>query len=449
MSAVLLLLPTLLALVAEAAWIAVVAAVLQAFTLNASVAGFWWFLAAASLGLVAARVVAPRAGERWPAVAAVLAVACGLVAWLASPVVRSILVEQGLAGIGDAIATGIGAWLVVVAFVRGIAHARLPADPRRIGNLLGIAIPGLAATAIVGGMVAEPWRSTFLGEAQEDVLVFLVAGVLALALARLGLVSQGAAVDWRRNPAWVGLLVVLLLATAVIAIGASAFAGPVIVTALGALAAPLLIVGFFVGFNRRSLGILGFSVLVTAVLATFLQLFATNNATPPPPNPGGGLPSEPPVAAGTSVTLGVLGVVIAVAIIAVLILARLWLRRPQDEETTVPETRTIDRGDSEVEGGGRRRRWLLRRRAAPTTAVTAYRALLADLEGLEGVERHSGETPAEHAARLRAAGQAGLPLDLLAADYALAQFAGLTLSAREERRAIRRASLLRRQLRRS
>ena len=49
--------------------------------------------------------------------------------------------------------------------VRGIA-ARQPQDPNRIGNLLGLGVPGLALAAIIGGMIAEPWRGRFLDAAQ-------------------------------------------------------------------------------------------------------------------------------------------------------------------------------------------------------------------------------------------------------------------------------------------
>ena len=41
-------------------------------------------------------------------------------------------------------------------------------------------------------------------------MLFLLAGITALAFARLGLVATGAAVDWRRNPAWLALLLLLL-----------------------------------------------------------------------------------------------------------------------------------------------------------------------------------------------------------------------------------------------
>ena len=62
------------------------------------------------------------------------------------------------------------------------------------------------------------------------------------------------------------------------------------------------------------------------------------------------------------------------------------------------------------------------------------------------MRREPGETPAEHAARLRGTGWGTLALDLLAADYGLVRFGGATLTEAEDRRGIRRASLLRRRL---
>ena len=439
--------PTALALVAEAAWVAVVAGMLQAFTLHPAPVGYPWFLLAAVAGLVAARTLERRAADRWPLIAASLAVAVGAVGWLLSPTVRSILAAQGMDGLEAAIAANLAGWFGAVAFVRGIAHARLPADPRRIGNVLGLAVPGLAIAAIVGGMVGEPFRSRFLGEAEPEVLLFLVTAIVALAFARLGLVATGAAVDWRRNPAWLGLLGVLLAGTALLAVAMSLFAGPVIVTTVGALLTPLLIVGFFVGFDVRSVRILALSILGTAAVATLLQLLASQQASKPAQAPGTIVPATPqePIATST-VTFGVLGIVLAVAVIAILVLARLWLRRPGDEDSTVPETREIDRGDWGAEPGRGRRRGIFRRRPAPRDAVEAYRLLLEDLEAHPSLRRAPGETPAEHAARLRATGRAGLPLELLAADYGLARFGGRELTAREQRRAIRRATSLRRRL---
>ena len=438
-------LPTALALIAEAAWITIVAGMLQAFTLHPSTLGYPWFLLVATIGLVAARVLETRASAHVPAIIAGLAVAAGAIGWLASPDVRAILAERGLGGLGPAIIANIGGWLGAVAFVRGVAHARLPADPYRIGNMLGIAIPGLAAIAILGGMVAEPSRGRFLAEAQGEAMVFLLAGITALALSRLGIVATGAAVDWRRNPAWVALLLVLLGATAILAIVVSIAAGPFIVMGLGAILTPLLIVGFFVGFDRRSFTILLLSILGTAAVATVLQFFAARNAAPPPTPPSGGIPTDQNVIAATPVALGVLGIVLGVAIIAVLVLARLWLRRPRDEEPEVPETREIDRGEWDTDAPRRRRgRWS--RRAEPRDAAAAYRSLLEELEAYPALRRRAGETPTEHAARLRGEGRGALALELLAADYGLARFGAVDLTPREHRRALARAKGLRRRL---
>lgn len=440
-------LPTILAIVAEAAWVAVLAALLQAFALHPGALAYPWFLAAAFAGLLATRTLEGRAGERWPVVVAALAIASGAIGWLASPEVRDIVLGRAEGGAVEALGANIGGWLLAVAFVRGVAHARLPADPRRIGNMLGLAIPGLAAVAILGGMAGEPHRSAFLAEAQAEVLVFLVAGILALALARLGLVATGAAVDWRRNPAWLALLVALLAATALLALAVALFGGQVIVMALGALFTPLLIVGFFAGFGRRSVSIIVFSLFVAAFLASFLSLLARSGGSPPPLTPQGPVITLPPdPIASAPVTFGVLGVTLAVAVIAVLVLARLWLKRVQADVEEVPETREIDRGDWDLDDGRGPRRSRFGRRAAPHDAAAAYRALLEDLEAHPALRRQPAETPAEHAARLRGDGHGALALDLLAADYGLARYGELPLTPREHRRALARAKLLRRRL---
>ena len=62
------------------------------------------------------------------------------------------------------------------------------------------------------------------------------------------------------------------------------------------------------------------------------------------------------------------------------------------------------------------------------------------------LRRGPGETPIEHAARLRERGASGLGLELLAADYGLVRDGGRTLTAREDHRAIERWRTLRRSL---
>jgi hypothetical protein len=441
-SALALALPLALALIAEAAWIAVLAGLLDAFALHEPVTGVPELLLATVAGLLAARLVGPRAGERWSVAAVALAAGAGAIAWLASPEVRDLLRAGGTDALGPALAANPGGWLAALAFVRGMAHARLPVDPQRIGTLLAAGVPGLAVAAIVGGMVAEPWRGRFLATAQLQVLLFLVSGIAALALARLTQVGGGTRIDWRRNPAWLLLLGALVLVVAVAAAWIGASAGTTIATAAGALLVPLLVVGFVIGFDRRSLRILGLSLLAVGVLGITVRALSTGGG---PPTGAAALPppSQGDVQAQTSMALGAVVVVLVVAVLAVMVLARIWLRRSRGDPGADDEERTIDRG-GDVAGGPRRARFgRAFRRARPTDAVGAYLALIASLEGRRPVARGEGETPAEHARRLRASGHGTLALDLLAADVGLARFARVDLRQAEHRRAVARAAAAR------
>jgi hypothetical protein len=138
--------------------------------------------------------------------------------------------------------------------------------------------------------------------------------------------------------------------------------------------------------------------------------------------------------------------ILVAAAVAVAILVRLWMRRSQSDDADPTESRVIDRGGSAVRPRRLRRR-RFGRRPDPVDAVSAYRAIDEALRPT-ALRRRPGETPAEHARRLRAGGAtpAGLALDLLAADYALARFGGVPLSPAEDRRAVERWRLLRRSL---
>ena len=180
-----------LALIAEAAWITIVAGMLQAFTLHTPTLGYPGSCSPRrrpGRGPCRSR----RATERGADDRRRARGATGAIGWLASPEVRAILADAGSPGSGPRSSPTSGGWLGAVAFVRGVAHARLPADPQRIGNMLGIAIPGLAAVAILGGMVGEPSRGASSARRQGEAIVFLLAGITALAFARLGLVAGGA-----------------------------------------------------------------------------------------------------------------------------------------------------------------------------------------------------------------------------------------------------------------
>ena len=122
-------------------------------------------LLACLAGVGAARWLAPRAGDAWPNLAAGLAFAAGAIGWLSSAEVRAVLATSGIGGIGDALAVNPGGWVAGIAFIRGIPYARLPPDPRPIATALAVGTPGIAIAALLGGMIADPWRAAFLGNA--------------------------------------------------------------------------------------------------------------------------------------------------------------------------------------------------------------------------------------------------------------------------------------------
>ena len=270
--------------------------------------------------------------------------------------------------------------------------------------------------------MGEPWRGDFLSAAQLQVLLFLGSSLAALVLARVTLAAGGTAVDWRRNPAWLAMVVLLLTVTLVVAVWVSLTAGEVISMAVTALVVPLLLIGFVAGIDRRTLRILLVCVaaagLIAIVVRTLQSLVGPNRPAPLPSGGVGEQPQEP-----VQATLLGVAILVAVVVVVILVLARLALRRGP-ALTMDDEMREI--ADDEEEGldQRRRRRRRFRRRPAPVDAVAAYRDLLEDLEDRPPVAREPGETPSEHAARLRHAGVSGLALDLLAADYGLARFGG-------------------------
>jgi hypothetical protein len=433
--------PVAFALVAEASWIAVIAGLFEAFVLRPPTVGVIEMLLAAGVGLVSARFLGPRLDARWPAAAVGLTVACGIAGWLWSQDVRTILHEDGVRA---ALGANPGGWLAGVAFVRGMGYARIPLDPRRVGNLVAVGVPGLAVAAIVGRLMGEPWRGDLMSAAQLQVLLFLGSSLGALVLARVTLAAGGTALDWRRNPTWLLMVVLLLTITLVVAVWVSLTAGELISMALTALVVPLLLIGFIAGIDRRTLRILLVCIAVAGAIAIILRaLQSLVGPKQPPPLPSGGVAEQPqePVQAA----LVGLAILATVVVVVILVLARLALRRGP-ALTMDDEIREIANDEEQGLEERRRRRRRFRRRPAPADAVAAYRDLLEDLDGRPPVAREPGETPSEHARRLRRAGTGGLALDLLAADYGLARFGGVALTPAEHRRAVARFAGVRRRL---
>jgi lysylphosphatidylglycerol synthetase-like protein (DUF2156 family) len=328
--------------------------------------------------------------------------------------------------------------------LRGFAHARLPLLEGTITRLVGLGVPGLAACAIVGGVIGEPFRTRFLADALSASIVFIVAATLALALTRLTTIGGDAGFDWRRNPTWLVMTVALLVVAVVAAIPLSIVAGTALQALFAIAVGPLLVLGLLTGLDRTARRILGLVFAAGVVVLVVLQVFGGSPATPNP-IPGAPVGQGRPSVVEQVMTISLGGLILIGAIIAILVLAAIWLDRTRPPaEDLADETRTIDRGEGEA-APHRRRRWL-GRVAAPVDAAAAYVALVRDLDSHPAVRRRSGETPAEHAARLRSEGRSGLPLDLLAADYALVRYGRVDLPPSEDQRAVRRWRLLRRVL---
>ena len=437
------ILPFALVVLAEAAWISVVGGLLQEYAFREPALGIPELAAFVVAGIVAARILGRRLEGRWPIVGLVLIVVAAIAGSLAAPAARAAIGS----GIGPVFAAHPGGWVAGLAVLRGFAHARLPIAQGTVTNLLAIGVPGLVLATLAGGLIADPFRGRFLADTLAAAIVFIVATTLALALARLTAIGQESGFDWRRNPAWLGMMLALLAIAIAAALPLSAVAGPAIQTLLSVAVGPLLIVGLATGFDRTARRVILFFAAVGVAIYILVALFGSTDQ-PPYRVPGGTEgPSQPSVAEQVmTVSLG--GLLLLVAIIAALALAAAWMRRtrPPDADL-VEETRTIDRG---IGGAGpQRRRRRIRRRPEPDGAAAAYVALVGDLDRHPAVRRDAAETPAEHAARLRADGRAELSLDLLAADYALARYGEIELSAREDRRGIARWRELRRRLARS
>jgi hypothetical protein len=391
-------------------------------------------------GIVAARLLGPRLGPLWPPAALVLIVTAGLLGELASPAARAALGD----GPGAVLAANPDGWIVGLATLRGFAHARLPLAESTVARLLGLGVPFIAVLAVLGGVIIEPFRSRFLADTLTASILFVGTGILALTLVRVGAIGEDAGFDWRRNPAWLGLTVAVLALAVVAALPLAAVAGWAIEVLIAVSLGPLLVIGLTMGLDRTARRVLGFVLAAGGVTYLVLMVFQGGGGLPAAP-PGQAAAPSRPTAGDEILTAGLGGLVIAVALVAILVLAAIWMRRAEVvEDEPVAETRTIDRGtDAATPRRPGRRGW---RRAEPADAAAAYVALVDDLARHPAVRRADSETPAEHAARLRASGRQDLRLDLLAADYSLARYGGVDLPDREHRRAVERWRLLRRAL---
>ena len=428
------LVPVPLAILAEAAWVSIVAGLIQEFALRPPETTIVELAIAVTVGLGATRVFGARIGPRWPPVALGLVMLGGAVGWLASDAARAALSD----GIGPALAANPGGLLVGLAVLRGMAHSRFPLAEDTVGRLLAIGAPGIALAAIVGGVVSDPYRTRFLGDTTAAAVLFVGSTVLALAFTRLAIVGLGNGLDWRQNRSWLGLTVVVLALAMALAIPVATFVGDAIAVVIGLAFGPVFVIGLASGLDRTGRRILLGMALVAAVIYLIMRFGLTAPPVTTAATPQIGLL---PTGVDSVVTFGMGGLLVFLGAVGVLLLVAVWLRRSRvDADLAVAETRTVDRGGPPAT---RRPLWRPHRHRDPVGAAEAYVALVRDLARHPDLRRESSETPFEHAARLRGAGFADLSLGLLAADYALERDGGRVLSAAEDRRGVLRWRRLR------
>ena len=197
-------------------------------------------------------------------------------------------------------------------------------------------------------------------------------------------------------------------------------------------------------------GIVGVLVLVADVIVSVLRSLlpaVSTTARPPASRP---VPTQQPLPIVGSGSNDILEPIVTVALVIGLIalawfFAHRWQgrRRGAGPGNAVTERRSIVldvRATLPSLPLPQRRTRLV----GPKDALEAYPRLLDDWSSMPAQARRPTETPAAHAARLRADGAGAAALDLLVADFQLARFGAVPLTPAEDQRAVRRYHRLRR-----
>jgi hypothetical protein len=413
----------------EAAWITLAAVTLAWFGGGVGIdSGIVPFAIVAILGLAVARRLAGLPRERYAFALTGCALAVGIAgAWLLQ------VAESGGSGfIGPANAT---AWLLGLAFFRGSAHGDPDDEAFVAAWMLSRGLAGVTifwAVAALAGMAAVPAYTT---TAFTATLVFIAAGLLAMGLARLGELHVEAA-DRAARRRWVGLLLAVTALLLGVGIPVATLLDVPLWDVLGTILGPLapLVVALAVLLARPFFAL-------ADLLAALLGPASHQPDAIPVPTPVVGPPLPPPGPAGGTLDdlTWLAWLVLGMVAIVLLLSAFLAQQRPRRGASSADEVR-----EAEPITLGRLPRLprigLPRRPATPHSAVEAYRMVLRSLLGRpEG--RLAGETPREHAGRVRDSAH-GAVIARLAADYQLAALAGRPLSPLEERRAIERWRLI-------
>jgi hypothetical protein len=415
---------------AEGAWLAVLAAAVQAILGEPPIIGPLEFSILAGIGMAWAR----RTRWRTPAWEAfglpAIAVTAGALGWLLAPETRIALVEGDLQA---ALTAHPGGWVAALAVYRGHVHHAREVDEEVQDTLLRWGLPALAVAWLVGDLAARSngpiLHDAFTAMAFIGSLLFVGAGVLALGLARLATVRG----DGPGGGSWFGFALVVALGMTAIGIPAAVLLGVPLEALVVAALAPIRV--------ALSLFVLVLSpvVLVAALLVDLVRPLL-------PPGFGQGTITLPQIDLGpTQPTSSLPGIVFYLVVGGIILLELaavalyLWLRwRERQEMATLlselHEERSVvyDRAPRPP------------RRPRPATApprdredpVGAY-LLAIDVLAADGRwARRPAETPRQHVARLPGETPPAVQVGLahLAAGYQLVRYAGHRLTDRERAR---------------
>jgi hypothetical protein len=429
-----------LALVAEAAWVTVAYVAVQTVIAGAPpVLGTFELTLAAAVGAVAVRRGLVRPDDQ-PIGFLALLLAVGAVGWLWDADARQ------LVGEGDpiaALAVHAGGWVAVVAAMRGVGHA-FDVDDRAVTRLVLVGVPALSIPWALGHLASGTHRPVFVEEAFVASLTFVAAGFMTAGLARLQEIGRETGIDWRRDRSWLGTVLGVLVAVLALGIPSAMLLGlPGDAVARGILGPLVGLVGW------AFVAVLTVAAAVAALVATALSTVGIQLPPPMTPEEIARLPAVrvySPDEIREPLTWMVVAWIALVVVIVVLL--RVWVRRrapgrrrSDREERSFRIPPRGERPRAEPAAPARRPT----RSREPSDAVAAYVAVLDELAQRDPARaRQDHETPRAHARRVTA----GTDLAALQADYSLARYGGRSLTASEDRRAVRRWRRVRDALRR-
>lgn len=436
------LLPTVQVL-AEAGWLAVVYAAIQAFSGGIPRVG------PLELGLLAWIGLAWGRRSRWTSAAAeaigmpALMLLGGLVGWLLAPEVRSLLISGHPV---EALGTHLAGWIGAVAVWRGEAHRATEDDDLLAGQLLRWVVPGLAVPWLIGHQLTSGAAEvSFTSAAFMGTVVFVGSAFTAMGLARLEAVRAATGSDWRTNRSWLLLVVGVALAITAVGIPAGAMLGVPASALLTVLIGPLRVILLTLLLVSTPL------IVVIAALTELIGPLLPGQFTMPEitlPN----LAVDPAQVPSDTPTVVFFSVVVLLAIIEltflVVILYLRWQERRryrftaddpfEEREIVVPPPEPAP-----VVASMRRER----ARPDPADPTGAYLVALEVLERDGRWARRPTETPAAHAARVAREGLAGVSLTRLAIAYQLVRYGERRIGAAEAHRSRGRVGRLKDALR--